>query len=85
MVTIFSTVNMDIPIANNVGTLLLTSQEGVPNPWVTAPLAMLIGHLWVLDRRCIREGGRFLPTLSLVIPSLLPLWPRARTRGRMRP
>ena len=55
--TVFSAVNKDIPMDDNVGNVVLGSHEGVPNPWVTAPLALGTGDLWVLDSRCIHQGG----------------------------
>ena len=55
--TVYSAVNMDIPINDNLGRVALDSHEGAPNPWVAAPLAMGYGYLWVLDRRCIHQGG----------------------------
>ena len=55
--TIFSAVNLEVPIDDNVGMLVLGSHEGVPNSLVTAPLAMGMADLWVLDSRCIHQGG----------------------------
>ena len=65
-----------------MGRVVLGSQEGVPNPCLTAVLALGMADLCVLDSRCIHQDngrGGSMPTSSLVMPALLPLWPWART------
>ena len=59
---------------HNVGRVVFGSYEGVLNPWVTAPLAMGKGQLWVLVSRCIQKGGEgSVPTSSLVMPLVMGL------------
>ena len=45
--TVSSAVHMHIPMDDNVERVLLGTQDGVPSPWVIAPLAAGMGDLCV--------------------------------------
>ena len=88
---LLSAINMHIPIDDNVGRVVLSFHEGVPNRWLTALLAMRLGDFWLPHNGRIQQE-RWVP--ANIVPgdahiiafaALGTHWAALGTRGPYRP